>query len=280
MNYWSIFFLCICFLSNVLSYNPYDLNQLYTNVWLSGAAYCNKEQYNTMKLAGPASGFIYEQTLYDEKTDLQGYIGYIHSTKTIYITIRGSSSAKNWLDDFEIRLIPYNTFPECKCSVHRGFYNSALSVTNQTIETIQKLKQIYPSYSVVATGHSYGAATSQLLAMELVKAQIYVQIYNYGQPRIGDANYAAFVNTKIWNYFRTTHYKDIVPHLPPTKGFDYYHSCREIFEDFTGKLMECSNTNCEDPNCANQYKVYETNTDDHSYYLGHYLSCETSTITK
>ena len=69
---------------------------------------------------------------------------------------------------------------------------------------IQKLKQIYPSYSVVATGHSYGAATSQLLAMELVKAQIYVQIYNYGQPRIGDANYAAFVNTKIWNYL-TSH---------------------------------------------------------------------------
>lgn len=53
---------------------------------------------------------------------------------------------KNWLDNFEIRLIHYDTFIECKCSVHRGFYNSALSITNKTIETIHKLKQKYSAY--------------------------------------------------------------------------------------------------------------------------------------
>ena len=55
-----------------------------------------------MTLAGPASGFTYQNTLYDIKTDIQGYIGYLKSQKTIYVSIRGSSSTLNWLDDAEV----------------------------------------------------------------------------------------------------------------------------------------------------------------------------------
>ena len=96
------FFLFLSFLSIVLSYDSAQLN---TGVWLSGAAYCGKDNYKTMILDGPASGFIYKETLYDVKTDLQGYIGILPTTKSIYVVIRGSSSIMNWLDDFEIKLI-------------------------------------------------------------------------------------------------------------------------------------------------------------------------------
>jgi hypothetical protein len=114
--------------------------------------------------------------------------------------------------------------------------------------------------------------------MELVKNGIAVKLYDYGQPRVGDANYAAFVNTKISEYYRTTHNKDVVPHVPPIEGFGYQHSCREIFEDSTGKLNVCSATNCEDPKCADQFSLVQTNGDDHSYYLGHRVACDESTI--
>ena len=60
------FFLFLFFLSEVLGY---DSTQLNTCVWLSGAAYCGKDKYNTMILAGPATGFTYKETLYDVKTD-------------------------------------------------------------------------------------------------------------------------------------------------------------------------------------------------------------------
>ena len=66
-----------------------DYNQLNTTVWLSGAAYCGKEKYETMRLGGPASGFVYKDTLYDSKTDLQGYVGILPSTQSIYVVIRG-----------------------------------------------------------------------------------------------------------------------------------------------------------------------------------------------
>jgi hypothetical protein len=270
--YFLIFFL---FFSKVLSYDSAQLN---TCVWLSGAAYCGKDKYNSMILNGPASGFTYKETIYDIKTDLQGYIGILPTTKSIYVVLRGSSSTMNWLDDFEVKLVPYTTFPECNCNVHYGFYNSALRVANKTINTIKSIGLKYPAYSVVVTGHSYGAAVGQLIAMELESKNINVKLYNYGQPRVGDAKYAVFVNTKIPEYYRTTHNKDVVPHVPPIEGFGYLHSCREIFEDSNGKLNVCSESICEDPKCADQFSLVQTNGDDHSYYLGHRVSCEDSIV--
>ena len=269
------FYLFLIFLSRALSY---DYTQLNTGVWLSGAAYCGKDKYNTMILGGPASGFTYKETIYDAKTDLQGYIGILPTTNSIYVVIRGSSSAMNWLDDFEVKLVYYDTFPECNCNVHYGFYNSALGVVNKTIESVKSLKVKYPSYSVMVTGHSYGAACGQLLAMELVKKGINVKLYNYGQPRVGDSNYAAFVNTKIDEYYRTTHNRDVVPHVPPIEVLGYLHSCREIFENSSGELTICSASICEDSTCADQFSLTQTNIDDHSYYLGHRVSCNESTI--
>ena len=262
-----------------LNVKAYDLEQATICEYLSGAAYCGKENYATMILDGPAKGFIYQTTLYDVKTDLQGYIGYLKSKKSIYVALRGSSSALNWLDDVEIRLVDYTTWPTCGCKVHRGFYKSAQGVTNKTIEIVNILKKRFPTYSVVMTGHSYGASTVQLLSMELEKSGINVEIYNYGQPRVGDAKYAGFVNTVISEYWRFTHNKDMVPHVPPITGLGYLHSCREVFEDENGELHLCSEAEGEDPMCSGQYSITETNVDDHDYYLGRRIDCDNSVIS-
>ncbi len=269
-------FFCVSSFLYFANSTQFDLEQLNTSVWLSGAAYCGKEKYETMRLSGPATNFVYKDTLYDSKTDLQGFIGILSSTKSIYVVIRGSSSKMNWLDDLEVRKVEYTTYPQCDCKVHNGFYHSALGVSNHTISAVKTLQNIYPTYSVIVTGHSYGASCGQLLAMELERNGIKTKLYNFGQPRVGDNIYAPFVNTIISEYYRITHNKDMVPHVPPTDGFGYYHSCREIFEDVDGKLTMCSETNCEDPTCADQYSLIKTNTDDHLYYLGHRVSCEES----
>ncbi len=264
-------------LVSVVPTNTYNPTQLTNGVWLSGAAYCGKDKYPTMKLAGPATGFVYKSTIYDPKTDLQGFIGLMSSTKSIHVVLRGSSSTMNWLDDFEVQQVPYTTWPECNCKVHNGFYKSALGVTNNTIATVNTLLKSNPGYDVYVNGHSYGASCGHLIAMELVRAGIQAHVYNYGQPRAGDKVFASFANTKLPNYWRTTHNKDMVPHTPPTEGLNYYHSCGEIFEDVSGVLHTCSSTVCEDSKCADQYALYQTNTDDHLYYLSHRVSCEAST---
>jgi predicted lipase len=248
-----------------------------TAVWLSGAAYCGKSAYNTMMLGGDAQSVDIKKILYDVKTDLQGFIGVSSLYKQIYIVFRGSSSALNWMDDFEVKLVNYATFSECDCKVHSGFYRSALAIKNATIDSVKYLKFIYPTYSIIATGHSYGAAVAQLIALELAAESVPTQLYNFGQPRVGNAEFAAFANTQLNVLWRFTHYKDVVPHLPPITGFGYIHSCIEVYEDDQHNIRICSD-NCEDPEGSDQFPLYKTNGDDHMLYLNHYLSCEQSTI--
>jgi hypothetical protein len=249
-----------------------------TAVWLSGAAYCGKENYKTMKLSGPATNFIVDGVLYDPKTDLQGYTGILKSTKTVYVVFRGSSSKLNWMADFEVTKRQYYTYPECECKVHNGFYDATENLKDYVIKSVREIKEKTGYSNVIVTGHSLGAAVAQLIGMELSAVDIKNQIYNFGQPRIGDENYATFVNTISEELVRFTHDRDMVPHVPP-REMGYLHSCREVFESESGKLKECSSVECEDPKCSDQYRLSQTNTEDHSIYLGHYLDCGNSTYS-
>lgn len=259
-------------------YSLYNLTQANIGVYLSGAAYCGKEKYSSMKLTGPAEGFVVHGTLHDITTDLQGYTGYLDSTESIYVVFRGSTSLLNWLDDFEVRQVDYTTWPECECKVHNGFYRAALNLKNETLFQVQTLMKKKPTFQVYVTSHSLGSTVGDLIAMELKKHQINSIFYGYGKPRVGDSAYAKFVNSEIPNHYRHTHNKDIVPHVPPIEGFGYYHSCQEIFETETGELRFCSQTDCEDKTCGNQYRLSETNSQDHMYYLSHQVDCENSTL--
>ena len=254
----------------------YNSDIAHSAVWLSGAAYCGKENYNTMKLAGPATDFIVGDVLYDPKTDLQGYTGVLKSDTSIYVVFRGSSSKLNWMADFEVIKDEYLTFPECGCKVHHGFYKATKNLKDDAIKSVKALKQKYGYSNVIVTGHSLAAAVGQMIGMELAAVNIKHKVYNFGQPRVGDKNYAHFVNLISEELYRFTHDKDMVPHVPPQE-IGYLHSCREIFEDKSGKLKECSADNGEDPTCADQYSIVKTNTDDHIIYLWHYLNCGNST---
>ena len=269
------YFVFFFYISDPVS--AYDVHQSQISVWLSGAAYCDKEHYDSMIVGGPAHNFELAAILYDPKTDLQGFTGINKSEQTIYVAFRGSSSILNWIDDAEAVRITYDTFPDCDCSVHSGFYKATNHLKKGTIESVIKLQQKYGFHNVVVTGHSLGAAIAQLISMELYAVNIDNQVFNFGQPRIGNSDYAAFVNKLtagiLWRF---THNKDPVPHIPFT-SLGYLHACREVFEQESGVLTECSNTNCEDPSCANQYSFSKTKASDHEYYLEHYLDCEAST---
>ncbi len=198
--------------------NSYDPQTALTSVWLSGAAYCSKDIYYQMNLGGPAQGFKIHIALYDYKSDLQGYTGILSNTNQIFVVFRGSSSARNWLEDFEIKQVPYlsNNNQCTDCKVHNGFYKSSLAVKNDVLLSVRGLKKKYPNYEIIVTGHSYGASCAQLIGLELL-ANGYqdVSVYNFGQPRVGNKIFANYVETiladKLWRF---THNKDIVPHLP------------------------------------------------------------------
>jgi len=259
-------------LVGIASTFAYNINHANTSVWLSGAAYCSKAQYDVMKLSGPAEGFHLEDILYDPKTDVQGFTGFLPSQKTAYIAFRGSSSILNWIDDAEFLKTAY---PECDCEVHSGFYSATINLQGQVFASIDKIFSKHPVDNVIVSGHSLGAAIAQIMSMELFVKGVKNSVYNFGQPRTGDHEYAAWSNQVGKILWRFTHHRDPVPHLPPT-AFDYRHSCVEIYEDAAGTLRTCSSSNCEDPTCADQYSFAKKDASDHSVYLGHVLGCEDS----
>jgi len=251
----------------------YDTNQGLKSVWLSAAAGCGHENYMTHVFKGPTEGFVVSKVVYNAEDDTQGYIGYLPSDKSIYVVFRGSESIENWKTNLNAFKVPYTSWSDCNCQVHKGFYAAEQKVISEVIKEVQTLQKAHSGYVVKVTGHSLGAALAQLTSMDLIKAGISTSVYNFGQPRTGDTTYAAFANKKVTTY-RVVHDRDDVPHLPFTTGMEFYHVCTEIFENASGALKTCS-TSCEDPTCMDQYKFpSETDGDDHLIYLGLHMNCE------
>lgn len=245
-----------------------SLDPLMTGVLLSGAAYCQKELYPTMAVG--TVGFVYNATIHNGWSDLQGFVGRVLPGE-IWVVFRGSSSVRNWIRDLEVAKIGYATFPECGCSVHRGFYHSVLGIREATIDAVANLVADHPDNRVYVGGHSYGAACGQLFAMELARVGIPADVYTYGSPRVGDSLYSSFM-TLVLNHVRVTHDRDIVPHVPPTE-MGFFHGTREWFENEDRVLMACSDIDGEDPRCSAQYALRNTTVDDHLVYLGHPMTC-------
>ena len=51
------------------------------------------------------------------------------------------------------------------------------------------------------------------------------------------------------NSWRVTHYKDVVPQLPPQGPIPYQHAATEVYEDQNGKTKTCNGSG-EDPKCS------------------------------
>ena len=104
--------------------------------------------------------------------------------------------------------------------------------------------------------------------MELINSGYSVSMINFGQPRVGEKNYAAFSNTKMPNQYRVVHDKDLVPHNPSSGSLlDFWHTHYEEWEQKSGVVKQCDASG-EDPTCSDSVNILLLNVDDHLVYLG------------
>jgi hypothetical protein len=274
----SNFILCVVVVVAMLSaiaqaHSAWNQTQAEISLWLSAAASCGWDKVQSHTFKGPSTGFVVTQVLHNPSKDTQGYVGYLPSDQSIYITFRGSESIKNWISNLDALKASYSSWPECNCEVHKGFYAAEQAIFPTVLSAVKSLKTKFPNYKIKLTGHSLGAALAQLTSMDLVKNGFAVDgVLNFGQPRTGDKAYAHFATGKV-DTWRVVHDRDTVPHLPLNAGMDFYHVCQEQFEDKNHNLKTCD-TSCEDPTCADQYGPAQWNGDDHLVYLGMSVSCE------
>ncbi|KAK6049295.1 triacylglycerol lipase [Cooperia oncophora] len=100
-------------------------------------------------------------------------------------------------------------------------------------EDFKNLSATYPDYEIWVTGHSLGAAMASLASSYIIThngvPSSRVKLVTYGQPRVGDLDYARVHNSEVTYSFRVVHWRDLVPHVPPLGFLGYYHHQSEAF---------------------------------------------------
>ncbi|KAK8925422.1 Lipase [Metarhizium anisopliae] len=106
--------------------------------------------------------------------------------------------------------------PLCdECQVHTGFFEGFLGIKNKMLTTVREQKDAHSDFEVVVTGYSLGAAVATLAATYLRKATFELDLYTFGSPRVGDANFAEFVTKQgRGKNFRITNANDPVTNVP------------------------------------------------------------------
>ncbi|KAB8068796.1 Alpha/Beta hydrolase protein [Aspergillus leporis] len=166
-----------------------------------------------------------ESTSYGQPS---GFIAADNTNKLLVVSFRGSADLSNWIANLNFGLEGADSL--CSgCEVHSGFLQAWGGVANTITTKLAAARKKYPSYRLAFTGHSYGAALAALAATALRNTGLTVDLYTYGQPRIGNLELAEHItNQNKGGNYRVTHTDDIVPNLPP-KLIGYHHSSPEYW---------------------------------------------------
>ncbi len=215
----------------------------------------------------------------DARTDTRVVI-YKSETDTV-IAFRGTADVRNWLTDFDARLLTEND-----CRIHAGFAKALTSVEGQLrpedfdiARSAAFRRSLSPAEAgtpcaekrLWLTGHSLGGALALLYAWRFVTGYGYnpfAGIYTFGQPRVGDAAFRDSYNEPLSRpadtlsppsgeragrgaglldcTWRVVNAVDIVPHVPWLLGC-YRHAGHEVFYDPTMTNDQFSMANSQWP---------------------------------
>ncbi len=130
----------------------------------------------------------------------------------VYVVVRGTCSAEDWLDDLEARQVncPWD-IPGGK--VHEGFLKLYLAVQ----ANVHKALEHYPAQTpLVLCGHSLGGALAALALADLRQRwpQRSLDYYSFGGPRVGNPAFAAWLDQHCLHAFRLVNDSDLVPQTP------------------------------------------------------------------
>lgn len=213
--------------------------------YFAAAAYCNAEQImdwncGTNCDANPAF------TPLAQGGDPPGgipawYVGYHGAQQTVVVAHQGTNTeymCVSWLlplqrplvhihcsleilTDENSALSPLDPelFPGAPSSllVHTGFRNAQADQANEIRTAVLAAMTTYGAQSVTIVGHSLGAAVALLDVLYLslnIPSGIELRAITYGMPRVGNPNFASFVDEQVTSLHHINNKKDPVPTVP------------------------------------------------------------------
>ncbi|KXN64646.1 alpha/beta-hydrolase, partial [Conidiobolus coronatus NRRL 28638] len=187
-------------------------------VKFAGAAYCTKESvlnWNCGNCHGYTAGSGESVYFSDEETNTAGYLAVNKPRKLIVLGYRGTRDITNWLYNIDTSFTdadlpsPYN-----EAQYHTGFNTMTKALLSDSRDALRNALKKYPNHKVVFTGHSLGGALAAMTAYKLAQEGLIswekINLLTYGQPRLGNPDFAAYLNSKPWTSTRVTSYGDLV----------------------------------------------------------------------
>lgn len=236
---------------------------------LSLLSYCDTADLK----AGGFRGYVVEAP---SNKDFRTIVSTDQEKKVITVACKGTSTARDWVTNLQVELstTPFDPCAQASTAegkaarVHQGFADAYMSAQDATRDAVAQARKQHPDYEVWVTGHSLGGALASIAALDLVAAGVPVtRLYTFGQPRVGDAGFAACMEEFVPGARRFTKGADPVPRFP-RREWQYMHFQREVFESADGALFDCEGR--EDPRCTERYPLWVSllSFADHERYLG------------
>jgi len=199
-----------------------------------------------------------------EENSIFGFGGY--TDDHIVFSFRGTHGVSNIMQDLKFYRTEFFNEQIPGALVHSGFLQAYMSLKDEIMSAALELSKKFPDYPVLVTGHSLGGAIATLAAVEFALNETInnsVRLWTYGCPRVGNKQFAGYVNSKYINASRVTWARDPIPHLPPTiVGYEHYNT--EYWYNSPTEYKKCLKT--EDPSCIDS--VWVSSPWDHAQYLG------------
>ncbi|KAI5120004.1 hypothetical protein M0805_008465 [Coniferiporia weirii] len=215
-----------------------------------------------------------------DSTNTQGFIARDDTKQEIVVAYRGSIQFQDFITDLDFPLVDYSSPGVTNTSgvkTHQGFLTAFNSAADIVLSNVTDQLNKYPSYSLVSTGHSLGAALASLGGVSLAAnfPNVPLKVYTYGQPRTGNSAYASLAEDLIGagNIYRTVETYDGVATIPPTSfGYEHHATQYWVYQDSNtdpGNVDVCVGR--EDPNCSDSIPFLGID-DAHLRYFGQVMA--------
>jgi triacylglycerol lipase len=169
-----------------------------------------------------------------KNTDIFGLMGRNPTTRTAFVSFRGTSDVEDWLADLDA--VPDDYLPVAGFGqVHAGFQDVYELIRNSIAAELATATA--GCNQILITGHSLGAALAVLAAPDVFRNmppnKIEPRLITFAGPRVGLIDFASAFNAAIESCFRVVNFLDIVPYVPPAP---YVHVGAQITVDSGGPI--------------------------------------------
>ncbi|KGO63625.1 Lipase, class 3 [Penicillium italicum] len=206
--------------------------------------------------------------------DVAGFLAVDKTNKRLVVSFRGTRTIETWIANLNFLFADASSI--CSgCEVHHGFLESWETVADDLTSNITAAQTTYPGYTLVVTGHSFGGALATLGGTILRNAGFELDVYTYGQPRVGNAALAEYI-TNQGSLWRVTHDDDLVPKVPPST-FGFSHASPEYWitvgDNTTVTLSDVDVIEGVGSKAGNAGTL-DPSIEEHFWYLGHIDACK------